>query len=143
MPGRDARGCRAGLPAMTGATASTATTATSTSREPELLGQTVVVIGGSAGIGFETARRARAEGADVILTGRDPERLERAGRALGAVGTEAFDATDPDRLDRFFDDLRKPIDQLMVSGGGPYYAPLAEMDMGQVRRDIDRHLLVQ
>jgi len=38
-----------------------------TSRERELAGQTVVVIGGSAGIGLETARRARAEGADVIL----------------------------------------------------------------------------
>jgi len=36
-----------------------------TRREPELAGQTVVVIGGSAGIGLETARRARAEGADV------------------------------------------------------------------------------
>ena len=34
--------------------------------EPQLVGQTVVVIGGSAGIGLETARRARAEGADVI-----------------------------------------------------------------------------
>jgi len=32
-------------------------------REPELHGQIVVMIGGSAGIGFETARRARAEGA--------------------------------------------------------------------------------
>jgi NADP-dependent 3-hydroxy acid dehydrogenase YdfG len=31
-------------------------------REPELLGQTVVVIGGSTGIGLETARRARVEG---------------------------------------------------------------------------------
>ena len=41
--------------------------------EPELLGQTVVVIGGSAGIGLETARRARAEGADVVLTGRNPD----------------------------------------------------------------------
>jgi NAD(P)-dependent dehydrogenase (short-subunit alcohol dehydrogenase family) len=41
----------------------TTTTAVSTQREPELLGQTVVVIGGSAGIGLETARRARAEGA--------------------------------------------------------------------------------
>ena len=47
-------------------------------REPELLGQTVVVIGGSAGIGLETARRARAEGAEVILTGRDPDRLKQA-----------------------------------------------------------------
>jgi NAD(P)-dependent dehydrogenase (short-subunit alcohol dehydrogenase family) len=33
------------------------------SHEPALLGQTVVVIGGSLGIGLETARRARAEGA--------------------------------------------------------------------------------
>ena len=38
----------------------TATTAVSTQRESELIGQTVVVIGGSAGIGLETARRARA-----------------------------------------------------------------------------------
>ena len=51
------------------------TTSASTQRGPELLGQTVVCIGGSAGIGLETARRARAEGADVILTGRNPERL--------------------------------------------------------------------
>jgi NAD(P)-dependent dehydrogenase (short-subunit alcohol dehydrogenase family) len=46
-----------------------AVTFVSTHREPELSGQTVVVIGGSAGIGFETARRAQAEGAEVILTG--------------------------------------------------------------------------
>jgi NAD(P)-dependent dehydrogenase (short-subunit alcohol dehydrogenase family) len=44
--------------------------------EPELAGQTVVVIGGTSGIGLETARRARAEGADVVIAGRDPERLE-------------------------------------------------------------------
>ena len=51
-------------------------------REPELVGQTVVVIGGSAGIGLETARRARAEGAEVILTGRSPDRLEQAAKEL-------------------------------------------------------------
>jgi short-subunit dehydrogenase involved in D-alanine esterification of teichoic acids len=50
----------------------------------ELLGQTVVVIGGSAGIGLETARRARAEGAEVILTGRNPERLAEAASQFGA-----------------------------------------------------------
>ena len=42
---------------------STAQTAAVAQREPELLGQTVVVIGGSAGIGLEAARRARVEGA--------------------------------------------------------------------------------
>jgi short-subunit dehydrogenase len=62
----------------------TSTTSVSTQREPELFGQTVVVIGGSAGIGLETARRARAEGASLILTGRNPERLEQAAREVDA-----------------------------------------------------------
>jgi NAD(P)-dependent dehydrogenase (short-subunit alcohol dehydrogenase family) len=52
----------------TGAITTTATAVTLLQRQPELVGQTVVVIGGSAGVGLETARRARAEGADAILT---------------------------------------------------------------------------
>ena len=62
----------------------TAATTASTLREPELLGQTVVVIGGSAGIGLETARRARVEGASVILTGRNSERLKQVALELYA-----------------------------------------------------------
>jgi len=46
--------------------------------ELQLDGQTVVVIGGSSGIGLATARRARDEGARVIITARDPDRLFRA-----------------------------------------------------------------
>jgi NAD(P)-dependent dehydrogenase (short-subunit alcohol dehydrogenase family) len=111
-------------------------------REPALLGQTVVVIGGSAGIGLETARRARAEGADVILTARNPDRLAGAANEVGAVSTSAFDANDPDRLREFFEGLPAPIDHVMVSGSGPYYAPLRELDFEQVRRDVDQHLLL-
>jgi NAD(P)-dependent dehydrogenase (short-subunit alcohol dehydrogenase family) len=106
----------------------------------ELLGQTVVVIGGSAGIGLETARQARAEGADVILTARDRERLERAATELGAKRSVAFDATDFARLDQFFEELPAPIDHLMVTAGGPYYGPLATMDFDQARRDVEQHL---
>src|SRR4051812_27852214 len=120
----------------------TATSTFPTRRDPELLAQTVVVLGGSAGIGLETARRARAEGAEVIVTGRNRERLDHAARELGALSTAAFDVTDPSALTHFFDDLPKPIDQLMVSGSGPYYAPLAEMDFDEVSRDIDQHLLL-
>jgi NAD(P)-dependent dehydrogenase (short-subunit alcohol dehydrogenase family) len=104
------------------------TTTAPTQRAPELPGQTVVVIGGSAGIGLETARRARAEGADVVLTARNPERLERAARELGAVSTAAFDATDTDRLGQFFESLPAPIDHVVVTAGGPHYEPTAEMD---------------
>jgi NAD(P)-dependent dehydrogenase (short-subunit alcohol dehydrogenase family) len=86
-------------------------------REPELLGQTVVVIGGSAGIGFETARRARAEGA------------------------KAFDAADPVALDRFFGDL-STIDHVMVTAGRPYYGRLADMDFAKIRDLIGQHLLL-
>ena len=120
---------------------STSTTGSSSQHEPELLGQTVVVIGGSAGIGLETARRARAEGADVILTARDPDRLQRVGLELGASVT-AFDATDLQRLGRFFDELPKPIDHVLVTGPGPYYAPLAEFDFDAARRDIEAHILL-
>ena len=38
---------------------------------PDLRGQIIVVIGGSSGIGLETARRTRGEGADLILGARD------------------------------------------------------------------------
>src|SRR5882724_1877084 len=119
---------------------STATTASPTQREPELAGQTVVVIGGSAGIGLETARAARAEGAEVILTGRDPERLARAAADVGAAGTAAFDAGDPAALAGFFGGLTAPVDHVMVTAGGPYYAPLADLDRDRAHRDFDEHL---
>ena len=108
--------------------------------EPQLAGQTVILIGGSAGIGLETARLARAEGADVILTGRDPGRLEQAAREVGALRAEAFDATDFDRLDGFFQGLPAPIDHVMVTGPGPYYAPLADLERDRAHRDWDAHL---
>ena len=110
-------------------------------REPELLGQTVVVVGGSAGIGLETARLARAEGAEVILTARNPDRLHQAGLELGA-SIAAFDATDFDRLEKFFDALSTPIDHVLVTVPGLYYAPLAEFDVEAALRDVDAHLFL-
>ena len=120
--------------------AGTTAPARPTHREPELLGQTVVVIGGSAGIGLATARLARSAGADVVLTGRDPDRLRRAAEEVGPSATAAFDATDEARLDGFFADLPQPVDHVLVTGSGPYYAPLAELDLAEARRDLDTHL---
>jgi NAD(P)-dependent dehydrogenase (short-subunit alcohol dehydrogenase family) len=107
--------------------------------EPQLRGQTVVVIGGSAGIGLETARQARADGAEVILAGRDPGRLESAAAMLGATGTAAFDANDSAAVAAFFAGLDGPIDHVMVTAGGPYYATLAEMDFDEARRGLQQH----
>lgn len=111
-------------------------------REPALMGQTVLIIGGSSGIGLETGRLAHADGAKVILTGRDPERLRRAADDVGAMNTASFDATDFKLLKKFFDELPAPVDHVLVTGPGPYYAPLAEFDFDRARRDIEAHLLL-
>ncbi|HEX3363373.1 MAG TPA: SDR family NAD(P)-dependent oxidoreductase, partial [Solirubrobacterales bacterium] len=79
---------------------------------PQLEGQTVAVIGGSAGIGLATAKRARAEGAEVILTGRNPEHLAAAAAEVEARSTAAFDAEDDAALGRFFGELDRPIDHV-------------------------------
>jgi NAD(P)-dependent dehydrogenase (short-subunit alcohol dehydrogenase family) len=109
--------------------------------ESQLVGQTVLVIGGSSGIGLETARRARGEGARVILTARDAEGVHRAGIELDA-SIAAFDATDFDRLGRFFNELSAPIDHVLVTGPGPNHAPLAKLDVEGARREVDAHLLL-
>jgi NAD(P)-dependent dehydrogenase (short-subunit alcohol dehydrogenase family) len=118
----------------------TSTTSSAARRERDLLGQAVLVIGGSSGIGLETARLARTKGAEVILTARDPDRLHRVGLELGA-SIAAFDATDFDRLERFFDALTAPIDHLLVTGPGPS-ATLATLDLEAARRDIETQLLL-
>jgi NAD(P)-dependent dehydrogenase (short-subunit alcohol dehydrogenase family) len=109
---------------------------------PELAGQTVVVIGGSSGMGLETARRAREEGAEVILTGRNAEHLRQAAAEVGARAVAVFDVTDSAGLDQFFTGLQGPIDHLYMTAGGPYYAPLADLEFDRALRALDAHLLV-
>jgi len=106
-----------------------------------LAGQTVILIGGSAGIGFETARLARAEGAEIILAGRNAERLARAASELGARSTAAFDATDPEELSRFFAGLEAPVNHVMVTAGRPHYGRIADMTSEQLRIGVSDHIV--
>jgi NAD(P)-dependent dehydrogenase (short-subunit alcohol dehydrogenase family) len=113
-----------------------------THRDPRLLNQTIVVLGGSAGIGLETARHARSEGANVILVGRDRDRLSRAAAEVGARDTAAFDAADPARLGGFFAGQPRPIDHVMVTAGGNYYARLSDLDFDVLRREVEERLFL-
>jgi NAD(P)-dependent dehydrogenase (short-subunit alcohol dehydrogenase family) len=119
-----------------------ATTNVSGAREPRLLGQTVVVIGGSAGIGLETARLARSEGAEVVLTGRDPGRLGQAARELSARSSAAFDADDAAAVKRFFDELPAPIDHVLIAAytRRGSYGPMLESTPGEVGQGIGRRV---
>jgi NAD(P)-dependent dehydrogenase (short-subunit alcohol dehydrogenase family) len=110
--------------------------------KPELLNQTVVAIGGSSGIGLETARRARAQGAKLILAGRQPETLQLAASEVYALSTKAFDATDPARLAQFFRDLAGTINHVMVTAGRPYYGRLIDMDSAEASRALSERFLL-
>jgi NAD(P)-dependent dehydrogenase (short-subunit alcohol dehydrogenase family) len=87
-----------------------------------LAGQTVVVIGGSSGIGHEVARAAASSGAKLVIAGRDERRLRDAADRLGASDAIAFDAHDEQELTAFVDRL-DGIDHLVsmigdsMSGG--------------------------
>jgi NAD(P)-dependent dehydrogenase (short-subunit alcohol dehydrogenase family) len=117
-----------------------------TLRDSYLAGQTVVVIGGSSGIGLETARGAQDEGADVIITGRDSTRLSQAARDVKATSASAFDVNDDDALEGFFTSLPTPVDHVMVTAGAPSYAPLLQLNQSQIHEavgsSVSRYLAV-
>ena len=62
--------------------------------------RTCLVTGSTAGIGLETARMLAAEGARVVVTGRDPERVERVKDETGAADGIAADLSAPDAAGR-------------------------------------------
>lgn len=106
----------------------------------DLSASTVVIIGGTSGIGLETARRAHAVGGKLVITGRDRERLRSVRDELGSA-TAVLDLGDAEGPARFFGELPAPVDHVLVSGGGPFYAPIAEMDFDRARDVLDEHLL--
>ena len=101
-----------------------------------LAGQTVVVVGGSAGIGLETARQVRAAGGEVVLAARNAERLQRAADELNPLSTAVFDAQDTRRLEGFIRELPGRIDHVMVTAGAPSYTPLDEIDLAKAGNDF-------
>ena len=114
----------------------TATTKVSSARKPELLGQTLVVIGGSAGIGLETARRARAESADVVLTARNPERLE-SGPASYVAGE-----CDSGRVRAELVDRGRPLVRPMTAAPRGWKRPSSNPDGADVYADMDRNVIL-
>ena len=112
----------------------TATLKVPMQRAPELLGQTVVVIGGSAGIGLETARHARSEGAEIILTARNPQRLKEVGSWPRRGEQRGVRRERSGLARRFFGSLSCPIDHVMVGGAGPRYGRPLEMAPEEARR---------
>lgn len=78
-------------------------------------GQSVIVIGGSSGMGLATAKAAAAAGAQVLIAGRDEAKLARAAEQVGpSAVSRRLDVTDAKAVERFFADIA-PFDHLVIS----------------------------
>jgi NAD(P)-dependent dehydrogenase (short-subunit alcohol dehydrogenase family) len=81
--------------------------------------RTCLVTGSTAGIGLETARMLAAEGARVIVTGRDEDRVQRAKEQSGAAAGIAADLSQPDEPGRLLAEAG-PVDCLVNNVGEAY-----------------------
>ena len=97
-----------------------------------LTGKHALITGATSGIGLETARQFLAEGAKVAITGRSPERLEAAGRELGASAILiCSDAGDPVAQQALAASLREHwqwLDALYINAGDVTHRPLGQWD---------------
>lgn len=95
----------------------------------DLTGRRALITGSSQGIGFALAKGLAAAGADIVLNGRDPGKLEAARAAIPGAQVLPFDATDHaaarSAVDRFEADVGA-IDILVNNAGMQHRAPLEE-----------------
>ena len=98
----------------------------------KLENKVALITGGTTGIGLATAKRFVAEGARVVVTGRNPETLEVARRELGS-GVEVIqsDAGDEKEIGQLFAGVARThgrLDVLFLNAGIARFAPLSEAE---------------
>lgn len=106
------------------------------------MSERVVVVGGTSGIGLATAQRLVDGGREVVVTGRQPERLAAALELLGkSASGEIVDATDSAATAAFFE-RTGPIDHVVITvtaAGG--VGAFRELELDSLRNAMDGKLL--
>ena len=91
-----------------------------------------VITGGNSGIGFATAQQFIAEGAQVVITGRNAQAVQAAVAQLGSQATgilsDAANLADVHQLANQVRAIHAHIDVLFVNAGVSYSAPFAQVD---------------
>jgi NAD(P)-dependent dehydrogenase (short-subunit alcohol dehydrogenase family) len=98
---------------------------------------TVLILGGSSGIGLATAQAAKAEGARVIITGRSSERLQAAKALLGDdVKAVTLDVIDEPGTRALFAELER-VDHVFITAGAVLFDPKLGPDVESVRPALE------
>jgi NAD(P)-dependent dehydrogenase (short-subunit alcohol dehydrogenase family) len=99
----------------------------------------VVVMGGTSGIGLATAERLAADGAEVVVTGRDPEKLAAVKDRVAAA--EQVDGAGEEELAAFFERTGEFDHLVLAFSPGPVgMGPLRETGLDAVRAAFDGKL---
>jgi NAD(P)-dependent dehydrogenase (short-subunit alcohol dehydrogenase family) len=110
----------------------------------KLMGKTVLVVGGSSGIGLGVAACALESGAELVVVSRSPKKLQSAERALAARGrvrTLAADMTQEAEIARVFAEVGAFDHLVSTAGTPPPGDPIDRTDIDVVRRFVDDKLL--
>ncbi len=111
------------------------------SKSGRLAGKKAIITGGTTGIGFETARHYLAQGAEVIITGRDQARLDKAVAELGGgahgVKADVSRLADLDVLATEAGRIFGQIDILFANAGLGVFAPIDQIDEAEYDRQFD------
>lgn len=97
----------------------------------EIRGRKALVLGGTSGIGLETARELARAGAEVVACGRSESNRKTAGESLGPeVSIREVDVLDRAALAALFEEFA-PFDILVLcaTGGARAMGPFLEMDL--------------
>jgi len=99
-----------------------------------LKGKKIVIIGGSSGIGFETAKQVIAQGAEVIIASRSKNKLQNAKEQLGASATAfTLDTTQEQQVQSFFEKVGQ-FDHLVVSAAETSSGSFLDTNTAQARQ---------
>ena len=98
---------------------------------PKLKDKVAVITGATSGMALATAKLFVEEGAYVFITGRRPQQLDNAVKAIGrnVTGVQG-DASNLADLDQLYETVKKEkgrIDVLFASAGTGDFAPIGEV----------------
>jgi NAD(P)-dependent dehydrogenase (short-subunit alcohol dehydrogenase family) len=101
--------------------------------------RSVVIFGGTSGIGLSAAQQAKAAGAKVVVVGFDPAGAERVAAENGFAGWRAADVTRPETIVAALADIAH-VDHLVLLAGTFVAGKVLEADVAYLHRAFDERV---